>query len=1113
MPKLTHASKSNPCPICGRTDWCYEVSDSLWSCKRADSAPPGWRKTNKQDKEGHWFFAVDTGDSSEWTAKKAEWDAKEKERFANRVEIQRQEFKTSLTAAQRDPLIRALSQELGLSRQHRQMLLDRGLTDEQIDGALFFSIEKYQQISAKYPLNLPGVYLSKFGDKQLRGEGIAIVTQDADGLATGWQVMAVPRIDGAKYTWAKGDKSSHLPIGEGELPIIAVGIPTEIAYTCEGILKPVVASHRHEKYFIGAGSGNFSGSPLQVAAALKQSHTVVIPIDGGDPINLSRMAHWQRQAEFFGSLGKKVLFAWWGQYTKAIGDIDEIALDTPIAYIPFDKLSRFSLDRLLYEDLTQLTYQNVTPRNERYLSALPLPLPGEILVVGSPCATGKTEQLKPIVKDWRTTYPNGGVIDLTHLNSIKAGHQERLDIDEYRVGFGQNDAAINSMSAISICIDSLDRLRLDSIRPNTLLVMDEVEAVLESLAKGGTLGDKTARIQAHVTQIVRRVLELGGAIVALEDSITDLSIQALLDLSDRRYKLDLIVNEYQPFKWDVTIGGGNNGAYLAYMLGKLQAGEKIFAPCTSQNYGEALQRLVHEYLPELVDKTERVDAKTSPDLQELLRNPNQYLKGREIRLLVGSPTIKIGFDISTGQFDRTMARFTNLDTRSQIQMLHRERSDAARDIFITKKGAEISGFNGKNAAKLAKTRESIANRTSMATGNGRIVNDLVGEIWNRLDAQFSARSALSAAYLEDYLRCDLASRGHKISPADWTTGTDLTLAAELGIRFKEIRQEVLVEENRILFQADGKSISLEQANMILHSSGVRFEERQKAKKAILHHDLPGVEFSEEFLMKAVTENRGAYRFQCELAWFLDKPELGNWRDKKRFTSQLESPHILFSKAPKLGEKLRLLASIAADLEDLASGREYKDDDPVVLRIQAAAIEKSYDFGIIFGLTIRATEKDAKGNTNHSPTETTNKILRKLSYETKSIRREGGDGNRVRVWAVVNTDCPHRQTIYQALELKYRESLSEADSSIASTSPKASLDKEIVDGAPYFPPPPPPQLKKTDKVIYVGAERILQKQYAGVLEVCTVGSGVYSCYTNGGEKLTSWIDRDDLQLVG
>lgn len=112
--KLNHASKSNPCPICDKPDWCYELSDTFWVCKRSDFAPPGWVRTKKQDSEGHSYFGLDTGDREDWAAKKAEWDERRAEREANQRQVQLEEFKTSLTAQQRDPLIRALSQELGL---------------------------------------------------------------------------------------------------------------------------------------------------------------------------------------------------------------------------------------------------------------------------------------------------------------------------------------------------------------------------------------------------------------------------------------------------------------------------------------------------------------------------------------------------------------------------------------------------------------------------------------------------------------------------------------------------------------------------------------------------------------------------------------------------------------------------------------------------------------------------------------------------------------------------------------------------------------------------------------------------------------------------------------
>ena len=67
--KLIHASKTAPCPICQNTDWCYELSDSLWVCKRSDFAPDGWRKTSKQDSAGHFLFAIE-GNDTDWQGKK-----------------------------------------------------------------------------------------------------------------------------------------------------------------------------------------------------------------------------------------------------------------------------------------------------------------------------------------------------------------------------------------------------------------------------------------------------------------------------------------------------------------------------------------------------------------------------------------------------------------------------------------------------------------------------------------------------------------------------------------------------------------------------------------------------------------------------------------------------------------------------------------------------------------------------------------------------------------------------------------------------------------------------------------------------------------------------------
>jgi hypothetical protein len=147
-----------------------------------------------------------------------------------------------------------------------------------------------------------------------------------------------PDVDFAKYYWAKGDKSSHLPIGDGELPIQTSGTGSnhDTIWACEGLLKPVVASYRIGDRFIGAAGGLFRSSPIQVKAASKDVQTVIIAVDAGDVINHHRVRHWRLETEFFQSSGLEVLFAWWGQINKTENDIDEL---TPDEFISIEYLT------------------------------------------------------------------------------------------------------------------------------------------------------------------------------------------------------------------------------------------------------------------------------------------------------------------------------------------------------------------------------------------------------------------------------------------------------------------------------------------------------------------------------------------------------------------------------------------------------------------------------------------------------------------------------------------------------------------------------------------------------------------------------------------------------
>jgi hypothetical protein len=329
---------------------------------------------------------------------------------------------------------------------------------------------------------------------------------------------------------------------------------------------------------------------------------------------------------------------------------------------------------------------------------------------------------------------------------------------------------------------------------------------------------------------------------------------------------------------------------------------------------------------------------------------------------------------------------------------------------------------------LLKVRKQLADTTALSQGIGRIPTTTQGNIWNRLDAEFSARSALSAKYLREYLETELISRGHRLTPVEFAevraqviidNSLPYISSEELASQYKGIKVSLEIEESHKLADTNGRSLTPAKAIAILHSSYSTYEQKIQAKKCLLHQDLPGADLTQEFILEAIVKSRGAYRRSCELAWILEKPDLAKLQDRDILTSQLEQPHILFGRVPKNRQKVDLLAPIAQHLEDLATGREYKADDPAVVAIQAWGLKENYLFWALFGLTIKASEIDSLGKKQNTAIATVNKILKKLGYKAEVIRKEGSRDEQIRVFGVTNSECPHRQTIYQALELKYK----------------------------------------------------------------------------------------------
>jgi hypothetical protein len=248
------------------------------------------------------------------------WLEKKAERERDRLEREREHAKNALTIPDRDKALRKLSQSLGLSRRHKQSLLDRGLTLSQIESGLFFSVYPNDDVPPGIPPNLPGVIGGKIA---AGGVGIACLAFDSEGRAIGYQIR-LENVTDSKYRWAKGLTSSHLASGELPISHIINDKESDRVWLSEGILKPFVAAHKHGINAIGAAGGHFSGAANQIKNAIETYREVIISPDAGDINNPQVMKRWSKEITFLESLGKSLLIAWWGQKTKNDDDIDEL---------------------------------------------------------------------------------------------------------------------------------------------------------------------------------------------------------------------------------------------------------------------------------------------------------------------------------------------------------------------------------------------------------------------------------------------------------------------------------------------------------------------------------------------------------------------------------------------------------------------------------------------------------------------------------------------------------------------------------------------------------------------------------------------------------------------
>lgn len=354
--RFQSVTKVEPCPCCGKGDWCTRAIDidpgrspgnsklvEAGKCMRSNEAPDGYvMKKEMTSDGGRVYLRFDTGAGKPYRKPSIDF---------NLAPLPR----PSMSVVDRDKDYRYLAEQFGkISFLATKDLSNRGLTEKEIK---FMAEQKWiSNWEAKecLPLvskSLPGI--DPQSGKTTGSSGLAIAAMSVGGKIQGYQVypkqvmylrqngQPLVRVlnDGAeekihKYKWLSSSAGNSVKV-DGELPLACWKHPTKepkVAVYCEGFLKSAIAAVKiwREGYkdvvVIGAASGFYQEKILnRTLEQLSSIERHILAPDAGSHENESVMGNYLDLAEKMEKLGHQLEIAWFGGEKSFDKHIDELS--------------------------------------------------------------------------------------------------------------------------------------------------------------------------------------------------------------------------------------------------------------------------------------------------------------------------------------------------------------------------------------------------------------------------------------------------------------------------------------------------------------------------------------------------------------------------------------------------------------------------------------------------------------------------------------------------------------------------------------------------------------------------------------------------------------------